>query len=48
MVLPATVAGFFANNPAARYAALAGLIGVAIANMNGFDLKALGQQLGLS
>ena len=38
----------FANNPAARYAALAGLIGVAIANMNGFDLKALGQQLGLS
>mgnify|MGYP001027930907 CR=1 FL=1 len=38
----------FANNPAARYAALAGLIGVAIANMNGFDLKALSQQLGLS
>ncbi|HPU38512.1 MAG TPA: hypothetical protein PLS63_02990 [Microthrixaceae bacterium] len=37
----------FLNNPSARYAALAGLIGVAIANMSGFDLKSLSHQLGL-
>lgn len=38
----------FATNPNARYGLLAGLIGVAIANLNGLDLNALAQQLGLA
>ena len=37
----------FANNPNARYGLLAGLIGVAIANLNGLDLNALAGTLGL-
>ncbi len=37
----------FSTNPQARYGALAALIGLAIANLNGLDLNALAQQLGL-
>ena len=37
----------FGSNPNARYGALAGLIAIAIANLNGLDLNALAQQLGL-
>ena len=37
----------FGNNPQARYGALAGLIAIAIANLNGLDLNALATQLGL-
>jgi hypothetical protein len=37
----------FEKNPNARYGILAGLIGVAIANLNGLDLNALAQLLGL-
>ena len=35
------------TNPQARYGALAGLIAIAIANLNGLDLNALAQQFGL-
>ena len=37
----------FEKNPNARYGILAGLIGVAIANLNGLDLNALALMLGL-
>jgi hypothetical protein len=37
----------FGNNPEARYAALLGLVGVAIANIEGLDLNALAVSLGL-
>ncbi len=37
----------FGSNPQARYGALAGLIAIAIANLNGLDLNALAKQLGL-
>jgi len=37
----------FSGNPQARYGALAGLIAIAIANLNGLDLNALAQQFGL-
>lgn len=37
----------FGANPQARYGALAGLITIAIANLNGLDLNALAVQLGL-
>jgi hypothetical protein len=37
----------FGNNPNARYAALAGLIGVAVFNLQGIDLNAVAQLLGL-
>ncbi len=36
----------FGNNPNARYALLAGLIGLAVANLNGFDLQQLGALFG--
>jgi hypothetical protein len=35
------------SNPQARYGALAGLLAIAIANLNGLDLNALATQLGL-
>jgi hypothetical protein len=37
----------FGKNPTARYAALAAMIGLAIANLNGLDLDALAKLLGL-